>query len=44
MQNCTVVNGSSVLAGNDVTNVEISCANDGELIYRNSFEEGCPIQ
>ncbi len=43
-QNCSVVNGSSTLAGDDVTNVEIACANDGEIIYRNSFEEGCLIQ
>jgi sugar lactone lactonase YvrE len=43
-QSCSVVNGSSTLAGDDVTTVEISCANDGEIIYRNSFEEGCPTQ
>ncbi len=44
VQNCNVVNGTSTLAGDDVTNVEIVCANDGDFIYRNSFEEGCSIQ
>ncbi len=35
IQNCTVVNGSGIVAGNDVVNVLIDCH---DLIYKNGFE------
>lgn len=38
IQPCTVVNGSSNLAGSDITDVEINCEIGDDFIYRDDFE------
>ena len=38
IQLCTVNNGNSAIAGNDVTTVNINCNTGTDLIYRNNFE------
>jgi hypothetical protein len=38
IQPCTIVNGNSVLAGNDIIDVNIECLVGDDLIYQHGFE------
>lgn len=38
IQPCQVMNGTSTISGDDVTNIDVNCEVGNDLIYRNGFE------